>query len=241
MGLPTLATPKYELKIPSTGEVIEYRPFLVKEEKILLMANESKNDREQIRAMKQIIENCTFGKVNLDTLASFDIEYLFLKLRSKSVGETVEIGLRCDKCENSCPVKINLDDIEVKFNSKMTNRIKLTDTVGVLMRYPNYDDMIKLSDLQKEQSETNSKGMIEFVAGCIEKIYDDKQVYNTSDFSLKEVVEFMDQLSQVGLRKIMEFFEHMPSLEKQVNTKCEKCGKETEVLLKGTQSFFQSA
>ena len=144
MGLPTLATPKYELTIPSTGQKIEYRPFLVKEEKVLLLANETKDEREQIRAMKQVIENCTFGKVDIDSLASFDIEYLFLKLRSKSVGETIEVGIKCSYCAESCPTTVNINDVEVKFDPKFTNRIKLSETVGVLMRYPNYEDMINL-------------------------------------------------------------------------------------------------
>jgi len=236
MGLPTLATPKYELTIPSTGQKIEYRPFLVKEEKVLLLANETKDEREQIRAMKQVIENCTFGKVGVDALASFDIEYLFLKIRSKSVGENIEVGIACSSCSESCPTTVNISDVEVKFDSKFTNRIKLSETVGVLMRYPNYEDMINLSQIQKSESTQDIMG---FVAGCIDKIYDDKQVYNTSEFTKEEVVKFMDELSQIGLRKIMEFFENMPVLQKDIKVKCPKCGKESEVTLRGAQSFFQ--
>jgi NAD-dependent dihydropyrimidine dehydrogenase PreA subunit len=236
MGLPTLATPKYELTIPSTGQKIEYRPFLVKEEKVLLLANETKDEREQIRAMKQVIENCTFSKVDIDSLASFDIEYLFLKLRSKSVGETIEVGIKCSSCAESCPTTVNINDVEVKFDPKFTNRIKLSETVGVLMRYPNYEDMINLSQIQKSE---NSEDVMAFIAGCIDKIYDDKQVYNTSDFTKEEVVKFMDELSQVGLKKIMAFFENMPVMQKDIKIKCPKCSKESEVTLRGAQSFFQ--
>ncbi len=236
MGLPTLATPKYELTIPSTGQKIEYRPFLVKEEKILLLASETKDEREQVRAMKQVIESCTFGKVAIDSLASFDNEYLFLKLRSKSVGESVEVGIKCSGCGESCPTSVNLNDVEVKFDPKFTNRIKLSESVGVLMRYPNYEDMIRLSEIQKSQ---NSEDVMGFVASCIDKIYDDKQTYNTSDFTKEEVAAFMDELSQVGLKKIMGFFENMPSLQKELKTKCSKCSKETDITLRGAQSFFQ--
>lgn len=235
MGLPTLATPKYELILPSTGQKVEYRPFLVKEEKILLMANETKDEKEQVRAMKQVVENCTFGKVNINSLASFDLEYLFLKLRSKSIGETVEVSINCeDDCKETVKVSINLDDVEVKFDPKFNNRIKLTDTIGVLMRYPSYDDMVKLADAQKNE---NSELVMEFISDCIEKIYDDKQTYNTSDFTKQDVMNFMDELSQVGLRKILSFFENMPSLQKTVSYEC--CGKKKEVTLKGAQGFFQ--
>lgn len=236
MGLPTLATPKYELTVPSTGQKIEYRPFLVKEEKVLLLANETKDEREQIRAMKQVIENCTFNKVDVDALASFDIEYLFVKLRSKSVGENVEVGIKCSGCGESCPTTVSINDVEVKFDPKFTNRIKLSESVGVVMRYPNYEDMIKLSQIQKSE---NSDEIMAFIAGCIDKIYDEKQTYNTSDFTKEEVLKFMDELSQVGLKKIMAFFENMPVMQKEIKVKCSKCGKETDVTLRGAQSFFQ--
>lgn len=235
MGLPTLATIKYELTVPSTGQKIEYRPFLVKEEKLLLLANETKDEQEQIRAMKQVIENCTFNSIDVNSLASFDIEYLFVKLRSKSVGENVEVSLNCgEDCKETVKLQINLNDIEVKFNPLFTNRIKLSESVGVIMRYPNYEDMIKLSQMQKKE---NSDEIMAFISSCIDKVYDEKQTYNTSDFTKEEVLKFMDELSQVGLKRIMSFFENMPYVEKTVKYSC--CGKEKEVTLRGAQSFFQ--
>lgn len=237
MGLPIVATPKYEVKIPSTGQTVEYRPFLVKEEKILLLANETKNEREQVRAMKEAIKSCTFEKVDVDKLAPFDIEYLFLKLRAKSVGETVEVSVSCDDgCKETQKVTVNLDDIEVKFNPQFTNRIQLSDSVGVLMRYPSYEDMFKLSEAQKKEDPAL---VMEFVANCIDIIYDKSEVYKTVEYSTKEVVDFLEQLSQMSLRKIMNFFEYMPVVQKTVKYDC--CGKEKEVTLKGAQSFFQSA
>jgi hypothetical protein len=235
MALPIVATPKYEIKIPSSGQVVEYRPFLVKEEKVLLLASETKDEREQIRAMKQAIRNCTFEKIDVDKLAPFDIEYLFLKLRSKSVGETVEVSVTCeDGCKDTVKVPVRLDDVEVKFNPQFTNRIQLSDTVGVLMRYPAYDDMIKLTEAQKKEDPAL---IMEFVASCVDVIYDKSEVYKSSEYSNKEVVEFLEQLSQLALKKIMNFFEYMPSLEKTITYSC--CGKEKEVTLKGAQSFFQ--
>lgn len=236
MSLPTIAVPRYTLTVPSSGQQLEYRPFLVKEEKILLLANESKNEREQIRAMKQAIENCTFGKVDVNTLASFDVEYLFLKLRSKSVGETVEVGVKCGDCETNCPTTIDLSTVEVNFNPKFTNRIALTETIGVLMRYPNYEDMIKISEAQKKE---DNNSVMDFVASCIDKIYDGQQIYNTADFTRQEVLNFLDELSQSSLKKIMSFFELMPALQKEIKVICKKCNKESEVMLKGAQSFFQ--
>lgn len=237
MGLPTIAVPKYTLTVPSSGQQIEYRPFLVKEEKILLLANESKDEKEQIRAMKQAIENCTFSKVDVNTLASFDVEYLFLKLRSKSVGETVEVGVKCSECETNCPTTIDLSTVEVNFNPKFTNRIALTETIGVLMRYPTYEDMSKISDAQKKE---DNNSIMDFVASCIDKIYDGQQVYNTADFTKQEVLNFLDELSQSSLKRIMSFFELMPALQKEIKVICKKCNKESEVMLKGAQSFFQS-
>jgi hypothetical protein len=237
MTLPIVATPKYEITIPSTGQKVEYRPFLVKEEKILLLASESKNDREQIRAMKEAIKSCTFEKVDVEKLAPFDIEYLFLKLRARSVGESVEVSINCeDGCKENVKLNINLDDIEVKFNPLFSNRIQLSDSVGVLMRYPSYDDMIKLNDAQKSQ---DPNIIMEFIGSCIETIFDKKEVYKASEYSKKDIVEFLEQLSQISLKKIMNFFEYMPTVEKTVKYSC--CGTEKEVTLKGAQSFFQSA
>jgi hypothetical protein len=237
MALPIVATPKYEITIPSTGQKIEFRPFLVKEEKILLLASETKNEREQIRAMKEVIKNCTFEKVDVEKLAPFDIEYLFLKLRAKSVGESVEVSVGCDDgCKESVKLQINLEEIEVKFNPNFTNRIQLSDSIGVLMKYPCYDDMTKLSNAQKSE---DPNLIMEFVAGCVDTIFDKKETYKANEYSNKEVVEFLEQLSQIALKKIMNFFEFMPTVEKTVKYTC--CGKEKEVTLRGAQSFFQSA
>jgi len=235
MALPIVATPKYEITIPSTGQKVEYRPFLVKEEKILLLANETKDEKEQVRAMKEVVKNCTFEKVDVEKLAPFDIEFLFLKLRAKSVGESVEVSVGCDEgCKENVKIQINLDEIEVKFNPLFTNRIQLSDSIGVLMKYPTYDDMSTLSKAQKTE---DPNLIMNFVASCIDTIFDKKEVYKSSDYSNKEIVEFLEQLSQISLKKIMNFFEYMPTVEKTVKYSC--CGKEKEVTLKGAQSFFQ--
>ena len=230
MTLPKIATPKHTLKLPSDGRSIKYRPFLVKEEKILLMAVESENEKEISNAVKNIIRNCIEGEdFDIDDLSTFDIEYLFLNLRSKSVGETVKLNFKCEECEEECLVGINLSEIEVERTEGHNSKIQLTDEIGIVMKYPTFS----ITDSPEVE-----KNPLEMVNLCIDKIYDTKSVYNAKDSSKEELSEFIESLNQQQFQKIQGFFETMPKLRKEVKFKCSKCEKENAVVIERLQDFF---
>ena len=230
MGLPSIATPQFSTKIPSTGQEIEYRPFLVKEEKILLMALEGGDQKEIARATQNIIESCVITDIDVNKLATFDVEHLFLKLRGKSVGELVElkIGHSDGECEHKTEVQINLDDIEVTGDIS-DGKIMLDDDIGVKMRYPGIADVSQLD-------EQNIEAMFDVINNCIEYVYDKDNVYN--DFSKKEIKDWTETLSQKQFEKITEFFQNIPKLSYKVEWTCSKCGEKDSITLEGLQSFF---
>jgi hypothetical protein len=233
MALPKLSTPTYELEIPSSKEQLTYRPFLVKEEKLLLLANESDDEQEMINAMKNIIINCTFGDLSIDELALFDLEYIFLKIRSKSVGEIVELELLCeDDGETRVPVKINLDEVQVTFNEKHTNKLQLTDQVGILMKYPQVD-------LMTTQSGGDTEYVFKMIRKCISQIYEGEVVHERADFNDKELDEFIESLDTQQFQKVQSFFETMPKLSHTVKFKNPNTKKFNNVTLEGMQSFFE--
>lgn len=231
--LPKLDTPTYTTVLPSTGESIEYRPFLVKEEKILMIAQESNDNAAMIKALKNIIKSCTEGQVDPSKCTVYDIEYLFLQFRAKSVGETAPIRLKCEECGEYTEVEIDLSEVEVQYPKKKTvNNIKLTDKVGIKLKEVSVDEVETLSGL------SDSKGFNKAIAAVIDVIYDEDNVYNVKDTNPKEVYEFIDNLSHSHLEKIQDFIENQPMLKHTVKFKCEKCGHENEVELVGLQSFF---
>jgi len=231
MGLPKVATPKYSLKLPSDGRTVNYRPFLVKEEKILLMAVETENENEISEAVKTIIGNCLESEdIDVKKLPVFDVEYLFLHLRSKSVGETVKLKLKCSECENECLTGIDLSTVEVTKTEGHEKKIQLTDDIGVVMTYPTFG-MIDSPDIRKDP--------LQVVNMCIEKVYDSKSVYETKDFSIAELTEFIDSLSHTQFEKIQKFFETMPKMQKEVNYKCDKCLAENSTVVERLQDFFE--
>jgi len=230
MALPTISTPTYTLKLPSSGEIIKYRPFLVKEEKVLLMAAESGDEKEIAIAVNSIIKNCVKDEVDTDSLAVFDIEYLFLNLRSKSIGESVKLIIPCEHCENECKVSVNLSDINVEKTEGHNKKIQLTDSIGVIMKYPTFK-ATETIDIDKDP--------LKIINMCIDQVYDSKSVYNTKDSSEEELVEFVDSLNQEQFKKIQEFFETMPKLRKEVDFKCSKCEKENNVVVDRLQDFFE--
>ena len=230
MALPTISTPTYTLKLPSSGEIIKYRPFLVKEEKVLLMAAESGDEKEIAIAVNSIIKNCVKDEVDTDSLAVFDIEYLFLNLRSKSIGESVKLLIPCEHCENECKVSVNLSDINVEKTEGHNKKIQLTDSIGVIMKYPTFK-ATETIDIDKDP--------LKIINMCIDQVYDSKSVYNTKDSSEEELVEFVDSLNQEQFKKIQEFFETMPKLRKEVDFKCSKCEKENNVVVDRLQDFFE--
>lgn len=239
MSLPKVATPLFHLTLPSSGKQISYRPFLVKEEKLLLIAKEADDEESVMTAVLQIIESCTNGEVDVNELASFDIEYLFLNIRAKSVGEEIELRYKHsggvnregNKCTVVTPVVINIDEVEVKTNEEHTNKIMLTDTIGVQMKYPRPKTFTKLMDGAIEN-------VIDAIADCIDILFDEDQIYDDTTTSKEELIEFIETLSQEQLMRINNFFDTMPQLEHEVEYECASCGQKDKVTLRGLSDFF---
>lgn len=238
MPLPKICTPSYELELPSNGETVKFRPFLVKEEKLLLLALQSEDTKQITTAMKTVIKNCIETKgVKIESLPTFDIEYLFLNIRGKSVGEEIEVNVFCpDDNETEVEVKINIDDIKVQKNPDHTNKIKLDDNLMMEMKYPSLDQFIKnnfdlTSGNQLDQS-------FELVATCVDKIYNAEEVWSAADVTKKELLEFLDQLNTSQFKDIEKFFETMPKLSHTVKVINPKTKVESEVSIEGLSSFF---
>ena len=238
MPLPKIATPVYELELPSTGKTIEYRPFLVKEEKVLVIALESEDTKQITTAIKNVIKNCIKTKgVKVEDLPTFDIEYLFLNIRGKSVGEEIEVNVTCpDDGETQVPVTINLDDIEVQKNDEHTNRIKVDDSIMMEMKYPSLDQFIKNNfDFNDKNAMDQS---FELIATCIDKIFTEDEVWAVEDCSKKEIVDFLEQMNSSQFKEIEKFFETMPKLSHSITVKNPKTKKENVVVIEGLAGFF---
>lgn len=234
MALPKLETPTYSTTIPSTGREIEYRPFLVKEEKILMMAQESQDTAQAISALKKIISSCTFGKVDPNELTTYDAEYLFLQLRIKSVGETVEFQIKCadPDCDGMTDVVVDLSEVEVvQPDVKVDTNIKLNDSIGMTLKEVTLKDAVGLSGKDMD----DITGLVSCV---IDTIYDEDKVYNVADVSKKELAVFIDSLNHHQLETITTFIQNQPAIKKEVKYTCVKCGKENVIELRGLQDFF---
>jgi hypothetical protein len=238
MPLPTIATPTYELELPSSGQTIKYRPFLVKEEKLLVLALESESTKEISNAIKAVLKNCIQTRgIKVETLPTFDIEYLFLNIRGKSVGEEIEVNLIApDDGETSVPVKINIDDIKVQTKEEHNKQIKLDDHLMMEMKYPSLEQFIKSNfDFSGESGMDQS---FELIATCIDKIYNEEEVWTTSDCTKKEISDFLDQMNSVQFKQIEKFFETMPKLSHEITFTNPKTGVESTVVMEGLSSFF---
>ena len=238
MPLPKIATPVYELELPSTGKTIEYRPFLVKEEKVLVIALESEDTKQITTAIKNVIKNCIKTKgIKVEELPTFDIEYLFLNIRGKSVGEEIEVNVTCpDDGETQVPVTINLDDIEVQKNDEHTNRIKVDDSIMMEMKYPSLDQFIKNNfDFNDKNAMDQS---FELIATCIDRIFTEDEVWAVEDCSKKEIVDFLEQMNSSQFKEIEKFFETMPKLSHSITVKNPKTKKENVVVIEGLAGFF---
>ena len=235
MSLPVINAPTYELAIPSTKEKIKYRPFLVKEEKILLLAMEDGDETNITIALKQIIENCTDGKVDVDKLALFDLEFIFLRIRAKSVGENVQVSLLCqDDGETYVPVEIPLEEIKVMHTKGHKNKIKLTKDIGITMRYPQLNMMAMQS-----QGETPSvEATFNILGDCIENITEGETVHERADFNDEELKTFLESLNTKQFQSIQQFFETMPKLQHIVEVENPKTKVMNTITLEGMQSFF---
>tara|TARA_B100000989_G_C19513826_1_gene460547 strand:+ start:1310 stop:2020 length:711 start_codon:yes stop_codon:yes gene_type:complete len=235
MALPVLNNPNYEMELPSTGEKIEFRPFLVKEQKILMMAMESEDTSSQAKAVIDIIKNCTFGKLDdmIEVLPTYDIEYMFLQIRQKSVGETVDITVTCpDDGETKVPVTINLEDISIVRTEGHTNTVMITDKIGMTMRHPTMKQILSY-DLTKMDTMESTFGIIQ---DCLENIFDENEVYD--DMNKKELSEFIEQMTTGQFEKVTEFFTTMPKLKHTVKVTNPNTGVENDIVLEGMQSFL---
>ena len=238
MPLPKISTPTYELDLPSTGQTIQYRPFLVREEKLLVLALESENMKEISSAIKTVIKNCILSKgVKIESLPTFDIEYLFLNIRGKSVGEEIEVNVICPDDEDiTVPVTISVDEIQVVKNKKHTNKIQVDDSIMMEMKYPSLDQFIK-NNFDFSGSNLIDQSF-DLVASCIDKVYQGDEVWSCADVTQKELMEFLDQFNTQQFQQIEKFFETMPKLSHTVKIKNPKSGIESEVVLEGLANFF---
>ena len=238
MPLPKIATPTYQLELPSTGKTISYRPFLVKEEKVLVIALESEDNKQITTAIKAVLKNCVLTKgVKVETLPTFDIEYLFLNIRGKSVGEELEVNIICpDDEETNVPIFINLDDIQIQKSDEHNNQIKLDDNLMMEMRYPSLDQFIKNNfDFNEKNAMDQS---FELIATCIDKIYTEDEVWATADCTKKEVKEFLESMNSSQFKQIEKFFETMPKLSHTLEVTNPNTKVKSEVVLEGLASFF---
>ena len=236
MALPKLTTPTYELEIPSTDEKIKYRPFLVKEEKILMMAMESKASADITQAVKDIVSECTFNKVKIDDMPMFDVEYIFLNIRSKSVGEVSKLKILCqDDGKTYADVELDLNEVKVQVGDDHTNKIELTEDMGLIMKYPTIDSFSETGI-----RDINPSNMLDVISTCILQIYEKKgeKTYDPKDQTKKELTEFIEQLNTKQFKDVQKFFETMPKLKHEITVKNPKTKKESKITLTGLNDFF---
>ncbi len=238
MPLPKIATPTYELELPSSGKVIQYRPFLVKEEKLLVIALESEDTKQITTAIKAVIKACIKTRgIKVENLPTFDIEYLFLNIRGKSVGEDLDVNIICpDDEKTQVSVNINLDDIKCNKTEGHTNKIQLDDSIMMEMKYPSLDQFIKSNFDMNEGNQMEQS--FELIAQCIDKVYSEEEVWATEDCTKKEMNEFLDTMNSKQFKQIESFFETMPKLSHTITVTNPETGVESEVVLEGLASFF---
>ena len=236
MALPKIDVPIYELTVPSTDEKIKYRPFLVKEEKLLLIAMESGENSDILRAVKDIVDACTFNKMKIGNMPMFDVEYIFLQIRAKAVGEVSTLRILClDDMKTYAKVEVDLNEIEVRVTDAHTNKIELSDEMGVIMKYPTVDSFVenKIDDI-------SPANMLDVIITCIDKIYDKKgeEVYDAKDSTKQELIDFVEQMNTTQFADVQKFFDTMPALSHEITVKNPKTKKESKVTLNGLNDFF---
>ncbi len=243
--LPKIDVPVYETTLISTGKKVKFRPFLVKEQKLFLMASESEDANEMVDVVKQVLNNCLISKVDVDELPTFDLENLFMNLRAKSVGEVINLKYTCNnnvkvdeeqtkKCGSVVSIDVNILDIKPEISKEHSKKIEISKKLGIMMKYPT---MKMLNNLKAE--DTNSfDNLIETVISCIDYIYDENQMYYAKDTEKQELIEFIENLQQDDLLKIQNFFNTMPKIRKELDFKCKKCGYEDKIMVEGIQNFF---
>lgn len=242
MALPKIDVPIYEVVIPSTGKKIRFRPFTVKEEKLFLMAAQSNDAETTLKTILQVLNNCILDDVDIEKMPIFDLEYIFLNLRARSIGEVVELSYKCNnevvdengegkKCNNIVNLNVNLLEIEPN-KKEYNNKIELTQNLGIVMRYPS----LNLLDITDTKDELDT--VIKLIVDCIDYIYDDENIYYAKDSTKEELMEFLDSLQSKELEKIKKFFDDLPRITKEIDFKCNKCGYHENITLEGIQNFF---
>jgi hypothetical protein len=246
MALPKIDVPEYECILPSNKKKVRFRPFLVKEQKLLLMASEATEIKDSVEAMKKVVKNCVLGELDVDALPVFDLEFLFLNLRARSVGEVVKVKYKCNniiqhseseeeedkRCNNVVDIDINVLEINPEFGPNHSNKIELSDKLGVVFNYPTFEMAENLNG--KSENEV----IFDLIVKCINYIYDDEQMYYAKDSSQEELIEFIDGLHQEHMEKIKDFFETLPKIKKEVHFDCKKCGHHEDIMIEGIQNFF---
>ena len=233
MALPKLDSPTYETELPSTGEKIKYRPFLVKEQKLLLIAQESKKQKETYLTMSNLLKSCTFDKLDVDNLPIFDVEYLFLKIRSKSVGEKVKITITCpDDGKTKVPVEINLEDIKIQIDVGHTNELKISDKIKMIMKYP------LLGDVMDGTGNNDTAQIFEILNKCVHEVHDGDTIYHRVDMTDADLSEFIDSFTGNQFEVVSSFFETMPRLRHAVNITNPNTKVKSEVVIEGLESFL---
>lgn len=239
MPLPKINTPTYELVIPSTGKKIKYRPFLVREEKILIMALESEDIKQITGAIVEILNECVLTKgVKIETLATFDIEYLFLNVRAKSVGESIEVNVTCpDDNKTSVPVEVEVDSIKVSKQRGHKNIIKLDDTLSLKLKYPSLEQFIE-ANFESSENTNTVNSTLDMITSCIDMIYNDEESWSASDSTKKELEEFIEQLNTKQFKMVEKFFATMPKLSHTIKVTNPQTNVESDVILEGLAAFF---
>lgn len=237
MALPILQTPVYTIKIPSTNQEVKIRPFLVREEKALLIAQQSEDLNVMVNTLKEIVSSCIKDKVDVDSLSVFDLEYIFTQLRSRSVGEFVELLFFCDDCDDekaNTKLTVDISKIGVKGVEEHVKKIALYDDVGIMMKYPNIETLIALEKVK----EGNFEAIFDVVADCIDYVYTKDEIFHAKEQTKEEISEFLNSLTQEQFKKIERYFETMPKLSHDVTYDCPLCKKHHEKVLEGVESFF---
>jgi len=236
MALPKLGYPTYELELPSTGKTVKFRPFLVKEEKVLLIALESNDEKQVISAVKDLLKNCVISRIKIDSLPSFDLEYLFLKIRASSIGETISLTVTClDDNETQAEAQININEVQVFKPEGHDKKIMFDSKTGIVMKYPSMKEFIEREFLQKE---LKTEQVYDFIADSIDQIFDGDEVYDSSTTTKKEFRTFVDSLTTKQFEKVQQFYATCPKLSHTFKVTNPNTGKESEYTIEGLQSFF---
>jgi hypothetical protein len=233
MSLPTITVPYYEMIVPSSSKKIKFRPFLVKEEKLLLMAIESKTEKEMYGSIKQTINNCVQGGIDVDELPLFDLEYIYLKIRSKSIGEKTKANFYCTECKETNQHYVDFEAVVVDKSRSLPPKIEINDSMGIMMKYPNMDVSLKMA-----VEAPTTQEMFDFVISCINYVYDKDNIMKAEDYSKKELSDFVESLGNETFEKMVDFIDRMPNLNYKGGFKCKKCGHDNKIEITESADFF---